>query len=212
MNAIWKESLVSDSYVELLGDIDIDCGDRKRLLAHVTHIPASVQRNGKFAAHNTGVYFHKVPVNPFTDTCSLNYDVAEKKNCYKIDLLNNHIYDAVQSEAHLDRLIATPVMWDLLDHEEVVRELAHVGNHWDLVQRLRPRSTMQLAQLLALIRPGKRHMVRQCETQGWASLDPEIWERDPNQNYTFKKSHAISLAVAIQVQLNLLIESTMDFG
>ena len=191
--------------VELLGDIDIDCGDRNKLLKDLNYIPATVARNGKHAPHNSGVYFHRVPTNPFTDTCSLGHKEAEKQNCYKIDLLNNHIYDSVQSEAHLEQLISTPPMWELLQHEEVVKELAHINGHWELVKKLKPCTTMQLAQLLALIRPGKRHMVRQCEKNGWDSLEPEIWERDQDR-YVFRKSHAISLAVTIQVQLNLLVE------
>ena len=189
-----------------LGDIDIDTGDRKKLLDSIPHVPASVIRGGKFTSHNTGVYFHQVPTHPFLETCSLGYDVAEKMGCYKIDLLNNHIYDEVKNEQHLNQLIGTPPMWSLLCHQEVVSQLAHINNHFELVNKLKPKSTRELAMVLAMIRPGKRHLVRQCETQGWNSLEPEIWESDSTQTYSFKKSHAVSLSVAIQVQLNLLVE------
>ena len=189
-----------------LGDIDIDTGDRKKLLNVVPHIPASIVKNNKYSLHNSGVYFHNVPQHPFLECCSISYDVAEEKNCYKIDILNNSIYAGVQSEAHLSQLMNTAPMWELLEHEEVVKQLAHINNHFDLVRRLKPKSTVQLAMILALIRPGKRHLVGKCQNQGWHSLEPEIWTPDPNQNYSFKKSHAISLAVAIQVQLNLLVE------
>ena len=197
-------------FIELMGDIDIDTGDRRRLLDGIPHVPAAVVRGGRVSNHNTGVYFHSVPRNPFSETCSLNYEDAEKKGCYKIDLLNNHIYDRVRNETHLTNLISTPPMWELLTYPEVIGELAHINNHVELVLDLRPQSTIELAMLLALIRPGKRHLVRRCQAQGWKSLEPEIWAPDPNQNYTFKKSHAVSLSVAIQVQLNLLVETTAD--
>jgi len=189
-----------------LGDIDIDTADRKKLLSAVHHVPASLLKNQRYSAHNSGVYFHEVPTHPFLGVCTLPYNVAESKNCYKVDILNNSIYDGVKSEAHLTQLMTTPTMWELLEHEEVVGQLAHINNHWPLVKRLRPKSTQQLAQLLAMIRPGKRHLVATCESAGWAALEPEIWTQSPDQNYSFKKSHAISLAVAIQIQLNLLVE------
>lgn len=194
------------SAIQFLGDIDIDTGDRRKLLNVVHHIPASIVKNSKYSPHNSGVYFHNVPMHPFLECCSISYDVAEEKNCYKIDILNNSIYAGVQSEAHLQTLLNTQPMWELLEHEEVVKQLAHINNHFDLVRRLKPQRTVELAMILALIRPGKRHLVTKCQKQGWQSLEPEIWLPDPNQNYSFKKSHAISLAVAIQVQLNLLVE------
>lgn len=191
---------------QFLGDIDIDTADRKKLLAVVAHIPASLRKQERYSLHNSGVYFHQTPVHPFLGCCTLPYEEAEKQNCYKIDILNNSIYDGVRNEAHLTELISAPTMWELLEHEEVVTQLAHINNHFALVKKLKPRRTVELAMLLALIRPGKRHLVNKCQSQGWHSLEPEIWTPDPNQNYSFKKSHAISLAVAIQVQLNLLVE------
>jgi hypothetical protein len=191
--------------LHLLGDIDIDTHDRSRLLQPLNHVPASASRNGQTVKHNTGVYFHAVPQDPFSKWCSLSYEQAEQQGCYKIDLLNNHIYSGVQSEAHLNHLMQTQPMWELLQHEEFVKELAHINNHVALVQQLKPRSVSELAMVLALIRPGKRHLVTKCAQQGWHSIESEVWTQD-NQAYTFKKAHAISLAVAIVVQMNLLVE------
>ena len=192
--------------LDKIGDIDIDTGDRRKLLDGIDYIPASIIKSGKFSNHNSGVYFHNVPTNPFSSSCSLSYDIAEKHGFYKIDLLNNHIYDDVESENHLNKLIAMKPMWELLEHYEVVSQLAHINNHFDLVQSLKPKSVSQLAILLALIRPGKRHLVQKCRQQGWHSVEPEIWEQSADL-YVFRKSHAISLAMAIQAQLNLLVEN-----
>lgn len=189
----------------LLGDIDIDCADRQPLLACVKHVCATIYKQGEPHRHNTGVYFHAVPELPFKPWCSLGYEQAEESGCYKIDLLHNHVYQGVRSEAHLVQLMNTEPMWDLFTHEEVIENLVHVHNHVQLVQELKPRSVTQLAQLLALIRPGKRHLVRKCVQEGWHSLEPEIWQAD-SAGYAFKKSHAISLAMTIVVQLNLQIE------
>lgn len=188
-----------------LGDIDIDTSDRQALLQHVPHVCAVIKRQGEIIKHNTGVYFHNVPVNPFNKYCSVTYTQAEDLGCYKIDVLNNSIYDQVRDEAHLQQLMRTPPMWDLLTHEEIVLQLAHINNHYDLVRRLKPQHVTDLACVLALIRPGKRHLVSKCERHGFQSIQPEVWQQD-DQGYTFKKSHSISLAWTIVVQLNLLIE------
>lgn len=192
--------------LHMLGDIDIDTPDRNKLLAMLPHVPASARRNGSAVKHNTGVYFHKVPQDPFKKWCSLPYEQAEAQGCYKIDLLNNHIYSGVRSEAHLNHLLQTKPMWELLVHEEFVSQLAHINAHVGLVQQLKPQSVHELAMVLALIRPGKRYLVHKCVTQGWKSIEPEIWHPD-HTGYAFKKSHSISLAVSIVVQMNLLVES-----
>ncbi len=196
---------MSKDNLKFLGDIDIDTADRRTLLHVVEHVPASIRKKTHYSLHNSGVYFHNVPKHPFLDCCSIGYDEAENHNCYKIDILNNSIYSGVTSEAHLTHLMSITPMWELLEHLEVVQQLAHINNHFNLVKRLKPRTTTQLAMLLALIRPGKRHLVNKCQNQGWHSLEPEIWTPDSN-GYTFKKSHSISLAVSIVVQLNLLVE------
>jgi hypothetical protein len=188
-----------------LGDIDIDTSDRNQLLAHVPHVRAMVNRQGDLIPHNTGVYFHEVPVNPFNSHCSVTYTQAEDLGCYKIDVLNNSIYDQVRDENHLQQLMRTPPMWELLQHAEVVSQLAHINNYHDLLCRLKPQSVMDLACVLALIRPGKRYLVRKCEQQGFAAIQPEVWQPD-EKGYAFKKSHSISLSWTIVIQLNLLIE------
>ena len=48
-------------------DIDIDIADRDQLLKIIKGIPAMIARdNNKQVKHNTGVYFHDIPSNPFT--------------------------------------------------------------------------------------------------------------------------------------------------
>ena len=191
--------------LNLLGDIDIDTGDRNKLLSVLEHIPASVDRNGRYTKHNTGVYFHQVPTDPFSNWCSLNYVTAQAQGCYKIDVLNNHVYSQVRDESHLNHLLETPPMWELLQHEDIVKELVHINQHFELVNKLKPSSVRELAMVLAMIRPGKRHLVNKCAVHGWHSIEDEIWMQD-NRGYTFKKSHAISLSMVIVLQLNLMIE------
>jgi DNA polymerase III alpha subunit len=114
--------------------------------------------------------------------------------------LNNHIYKGVKSEEHLDKLLATEPMWELFEHKEIVDQLFHINKHYEIVKQHLPKSVEDLAIILALIRPGKRHLVG----NSWEVILSEVWEQ--TDSYFFKRSHAIGYATAIIVQLNLIIE------
>ena len=185
-------------------DVDIDMRDREEILKLVPHVGASVIRNGESKPHNTGVYFQKVPSDPLTGRAHVDHHDAEEAGYVKVDFLNNHIYQGVRSPQHLRELQAREPMWDLLEHREIVEQLYHIGNHYDLVCAYKPRTVEQLAMVLALIRPAKRHL----QGLAYSELTPEIWERPDDGSYYFKKSHSIAFAMAIVVQMNLLVEQS----
>ena len=115
-------------------------------------------------------------------------------------MLNNHIYNDVKNEEHLDKLLATEPMWELFEHKEIVDQLFHINKHYEIVKQHLPNSVEDLAIILALIRPGKRYLVG----NSWEVISQEVWEQ--TDGYFFKRSHAIGYATAIIVQLNLIIE------
>jgi len=181
-------------------DIDIDVADRNKLLDLIKHTPAMINDNGRRKKHNTGVYFHEMPSDPFTGLSTIDHKEAEELGYFKIDVLNNHVYESVESEAHLDRLIDTEPLWELFGHKEIVDQLFHVNKHYDIIKQHMPTSIEQLAMILAMIRPGKRYLVGNT----WEVIEKEVWEK--TDEYFFKKSHAVGYAVAIIVQLNLICE------
>lgn len=181
-------------------DVDIDFADREQVLKVVKHT-AAMQRDGnKERKHNTGVYFHRVPTNPFTGLCTLDYKQADDAGWFKIDLLNVGIYSGFESNEQIDDLLSNEPMWELLDHKEVIQQLFHIHNHSDTVIRMKPRSIEQLAMVLAVIRPGKKHLIG----RSWAEIEKEVWTKTEDV-YSFKKSHAIGYAAAIALQLNKLV-------
>jgi DNA polymerase III alpha subunit len=58
--------------------------------------------------------------------------------------------------------------------------------------------------VLALIRPGKKHLQSLCIERGFDSIRDEIWQQDAG--YTFKRSHSLSYAMLVYVHANLLLE------
>jgi hypothetical protein len=184
-------------------DIDIDFVDREQALKLFDHVVASRLEDQKTVKHNTGVYFHEVPVNAVTGLSAVPYDQAEEQGYFKIDFLNVGIYKGIQNEAHLDRLMNTEPLWDLLLQDDFTDLLFHVNGHGSLLRQMKPSSIEELAMCLALIRPAKRYLVGKT----WTEIGQTIWEKPTNGDYYFKKAHAIAYAHVIVVQMNLICES-----
>ena len=184
-------------------DIDIDLKNRDDVLTKLKHIPASIITDS-VKKHNTGVYFHDMPYDPSTNLSTINYKEAEDLGYFKIDLLNVNIYEYVSNEAHLNRLLEREPDWDLLLHKEIVEQLFHIHDHYDIVAQMQPKSIDQLAMVLAIIRPAKRQLLG----ESWQTIQEQVWSKPKDNSYYFKKSHAVSYAYAIIVQLNSLCELT----
>lgn len=193
--------------MKISGDVDIDFADRAAALQLLEHVPASVIKNNKIEKHNTGVYFHVVPTDPVTQQCSLSYENAEIKNCFKIDLLNVYVYKLVKDEEHLISLMNKDFDFTLLHYPEFSSQLVHLSNHTDLISKLKPMNLNHVAMILALIRPAKKHLIRSAIENGLDSIEPEIWKESDEGLFSFKKSHSIGYAMLIKVHANLLLEN-----
>ena len=183
-------------------DVDIDMANRDDFLKLVNHTPASIEKDGKFTKHNTGVYFQNIPKFPLEGYSTIDHKQAEQEGWFKVDFLNNHVYENIIDEIHLNKLVDTEPMWELFEHKEIVEQLFHISNHFDIIQKHPPTSIEQLAMILAMIRPGKRHLVG----KSWKVIEDNVWIKPNDGTYFFKKSHSYGYALAIIVQLNLLCE------
>ena len=110
------------------------------------------------------------------------------------------IYNDVKDEKHLVELLNQEPLWDLLTHKEFSSQLFHVGEHSSILQTMKPTSIDQLAMVLAIIRPAKRHLLG----KSWTEVENQVWVKPTDGSYYFKKAHAIAYAHAIVVQMNLI--------
>ena len=184
-------------------DIDIDFVDRESALTHFKHIPASRLDNENIVKHNTGVYLHEVPVHARTGLCAVPYKDAEELGYFKIDFLNVSIYKDVRDENHLIELMEREPLWELLEHQEFVDQVFHLSGHSEILKKLKPTSVEELAAVLAIIRPAKRHLVN----ESWETIQKEVWTKPEDGSYYFKKAHAVSYAMACVVHMNLLCDT-----
>ena len=180
-------------------DIDIDFADRDVLLSKLHHRVARMNDEKK---HNTGVYVTECPHNPVDNLSTIDYKTAEERGYFKLDFLNVSIYKDVRNEEHLTDLMNKEPLWELLQHEEFVDQLFHLNGHTDVLKKTCPTSVEQLAAVLAMIRPAKRHLIG----QDWTTIMKEVWTKPTNDEYYFKKAHAMSYAMAVVVHMNLLCE------
>lgn len=183
-------------------DIDIDFADRNKILEIIPHVPAAIIDKGVIRKHNTGVYCSSIPVNPLTGTASLDYKEAEKRGYFKIDFLNVSIYQDVRNEEHLLELLNKEPLWDLLLQDEFTNMLFHVNGHGTILRKMQPKSVEELAMVLAMIRPAKRHLIG----KDWLDVKKEVWLKPDGDEYYFKKAHAVAYACAIVIQMNLICE------
>ena len=179
-------------------DIDIDFADRTNALTVFKHVTASIGEK----KHNTGVYVTSIPYNPLTGLSTIEYKEAENRGYFKIDFLNVSVYEGVRDKAHLLQLMNQEPLWDLLEQDDFVNLLFHVNGHGTILREMKPRTVEQLAAVLAMIRPAKRHLIG----QSWETVLKEVWIKPDNDDYYFKKSHAHAYAMAIVVQMNLICE------
>jgi len=185
-------------------DIDIDFVDREKALGLFKHIRASRIDDGKLVKHNTGVYLHPVPVNAETNLCAVPYKEAEERGYFKLDFLNVNLYNGVRDEEHLIELINQEPLWGLLEEDEFTDMLFHVNGHGEILRQMKPTNIEQLAAVLAVIRPAKRHLIG----KSWQEVLGDVWVKPDGDEYYFKKSHATAYAVGIVVQMNLICNST----
>jgi hypothetical protein len=187
-------------------DIDIDFGDRTQALKLLEHTPASINRDSAWVQHNTGVYVTDIPQDPFSGRASLDYEAAEDRGYMKLDFLNVSLYTQIKSEAHLQELVAQEPEWDRLYDPEFCGRLIHIGNHYRTLIRMPEavNTIPRMAMFLSVIRPAKRHLIG----QPWATVAQTVWNRPVDDEYYFKKSHAVAYAHLVAVNMNLLSNFT----
>lgn len=183
-------------------DIDIDTGDRDKILEHLVHIPAAMREVKPIRKHPTGIHITEVPYDPVNAMCSLDYKEAEDRGYFKLDILNVNVYNQVKDELHLVELMREP-NWKRLKDKDFVEKLIHVGNQYDtLCQFPEPIDSIpRLAMFLAVIRPGKKHLIGKT----FKEISNTVWNKT-QQGYVFKKSHAVAYAQLVVVHMNLLEE------
>jgi DNA polymerase III alpha subunit len=184
-------------------DIDVDTSPTFDPTLLFPWTRAAVVREGQYTQHPCGVYPQAIPVDPVSGLAAIPYDAAEELGYFKIDFLHLNVYQLFKDRAEIDRLIALEPDWALLQVPSNHFKLFQLANHGELLMKLKPASIEDLADVMALIRPGKRQLVPLYQ-KSKEMARPLIWKRDGESGYAFKKSHALSYSYVLVLQLHLI--------
>jgi len=91
-------------------DVDIDFADRKQILDIIRHTPARQENSGAVRKHNSGVFVTDIPIDPINNTSSIDYREAEQRGYFKIDFLNQSVYESIRDQAHRPRRRRRPLV------------------------------------------------------------------------------------------------------
>lgn len=153
------------------------------------------------APHNCGVYAQRIARDPLTDLAAIPYKEAEKAGYDKLDLLHLSVYDIFESRDEIEALLEIEPNWQLLTIPSVVSELFQLAKHLDILLELKPKSIEDLADAIALIRPGKRSLLPfyLADRENARRL---LYSKD-STGFAFKKSHAYAYAMVVVLQLHI---------
>lgn len=184
-------------------DIDIDT-PTKFIPSEIFNncIKATVIKNEEMTPHPCGVYFQKIPQDPITKLSAIPYDVAEELNYFKLDFLHLVVYDNFKSREEIEELLKIEPDWNLLLVPSNVLKLFQLSKHADILLQLKPKSIEDLADVIALIRPGKRDILN-LYLANKQMARRMLYAKD-ERGYSFKKSHALAYSMVIILQLHLI--------
>jgi len=182
-------------------DVDIDVKSHTKKDDY--GIPAVIydSEEKKIRKHNSGFYFNcNIPEDKETGWAAIDYKDAEDQGFIKIDLLTNYSYDFFHTKQDILDAMNKEPDWDLLLDEDFINKLPQISGHYDLIRKVRPKSIEELSDVLALMRPGKKHLLDKY-LNNRNQVRKNLYTR-PKQGYLFKKSHAIAYAVMLVCVMN----------
>lgn len=184
-------------------DIDIDLRSDTPIAKIFTQWPLAMQVvNGRAMKHPCGIHPQAIPTDPMTGLSAIPYKDAATIGYFKIDMLHNSVYSYFESKAEIDALLEIEPPWELLRSASIVKQLFQISKHFDLIKQIQPKSVNDLADAIALIRPGKRHMANKYLTHK-QEIRKLLYDYTA-EDYSFKKGHAIAYAQVIVLQLHLI--------
>jgi len=184
-------------------DVDIDLPTSfKAEKLFPTFTKASMVKGEQLMPHSCGYYAQNIPQDIVTGLAAIPYQQAEELGYLKIDFLHLHVYNYFESREEIDLLLELEPDWGLLTVPSEQVKLFQLSKHGDILSAVKPKSIEELADVLALIRPGKKQLLKLYQAQR-ESTRRILYAKD-EQGYSFKKSHAICYAMVIVLQLHLI--------
>ena len=185
-------------------DVDIDFRtDFDPLNFFPDAVRASRVQDGVLRPHPAGIYLQSIAKDKITGLSAIPFEEAEEFGYFKIDFLHLSFLNNFASKDEIRTLLKYEPDWGLLSQKSVVEKLFQIHRHFSVVQQIKPTSVVELADCIALIRPGKRYLL-QSYIKDRNAVRPELYTKPDDGRIYFKKGHAVSYALTIVLQLHLI--------
>lgn len=165
-------------------------------------------KKNELVKHNCGYYLQDIPKDEITGFAAIPYEPAGELGYFKIDFLHLSVLDNFTSKEEIRSLMKIPPDWNLLLDKKCVEKLFQLGNHYDLLQQTRPTSVIELADNIALIRPGKRQLLGDY-LYNKEKTRPLLYRQGTDDKSSFRKGHALCYAFTIILQLHLIAQQRL---
>lgn len=182
-------------------DIDIDVKPTTKKNRYGQPLGIYNEDQGTFTSHPSGILVDgELPIDPETGLVPIDHKDLSERGYVKVDLLSNHAYSRFKSKRDILTLLEMEdhIPWTKLFDRSFCDTLPHLkGNHIHVLD-LEPRSIEDLADLIALIRPGKIHLMQDYKRDKERTRK-NLYRKPANGKVYLKKSHAIAYATMIAV-------------
>lgn len=182
-------------------DIDIDVPSTFKADKLFNIVKASTVEKNNLKQHQVGVYFQTMPKDPITGLAAIPYNEAEEYGFTKIDMIHLTLLNQFSSKEEMLALMEIEPKWELLENREFVSKLFHLKDQFELVYKVKPKSVIEIADVLALIRPGKT-MLADKYIRNKNIVRKELYVKRAKGD--MRKSHAVAYALLIVIQMNML--------
>lgn len=190
-------------------DIDIDFPSNFNLTDIIKEaIPASMVKKGELVKHPCGYYLQTIPVDSYTGLAAIPYDQAVEYDYFKIDFLHLSLLDNFKTKQEIRDLIKIEPNWKLLTDSSVVPKLFQLHKNYPILAKIKPRSVQEVADCIALIRPGKREYLEPYMIDK-EKVRPYLYRGEADNKSAFKRSHAIAYALTVVLQLHLISQGKL---
>ena len=183
-------------------DVDIDIQPSLNKSKYGIHATQVINDN-KLKHHNSGIYVDvNIPVDGITGWAAIEYKEAEELGFIKLDFLNNTSYNIFESKEEVLRCQNIEPDWNLFLEDKVLETLPQISSAVGkkAVKTVKPQCIEDLADAIALMRPGKSHLLDRYHKNKYETR--QNLYRKGKSGYVFKKSHAIAYATMIVCVLN----------
>ncbi len=185
------------------GDVDIDVHPNFNPTKYFPKwVRASILKNGRLTPHPCGVYPQAMAKDPVTGLAAVPYDDAEALGYLKVDFLHLNVYQHFTTRQEIEHLLKIEPDWALLQLPSTWPKLFQLSKHGELLASLKPRNLLDLADIMALIRPGKKILIGLYKKEK-AACRPLLYAEN-DSGYSFKRSHSFAYSLIVVLQLHLI--------